>query len=85
MKQNATPAKPDTGDFAGRAPVEQRAAADWQFRQQLFFVNEANLGGWLRDAGIKNKLLFHKLPFFAGNMNQSIAGALPCRFTVGIL
>ena len=40
MKQDATPAQPHTGNFAGHAPVEQRAAADWQFRQQLLFVNE---------------------------------------------
>jgi hypothetical protein len=66
VKQDATPAQPHAGDFAGHAPVEQCAAADWQFRQQLFFVNEANLGCRLRAAGIKNKLMFHKLPFFAG-------------------
>ena len=43
VKQDATPAKPHARDFAGRAPVEQSAAADRQFRQQLFFVNEAPL------------------------------------------
>jgi len=40
VKQDAPPAQPHAGDFAGRTPVEQRAAADWQFCQQLFFVNE---------------------------------------------
>ena len=40
VKQDAPPAQPHIGDFAGRAPVEQCAAADWQFRQQLLFVNE---------------------------------------------
>jgi hypothetical protein len=43
VKQDAPPARPHTGDFAGRAPVEQRAAADWQPRQQLLLVNEASL------------------------------------------
>ena len=42
VKQDATPAQPHTGNFAGRAPVEQRAAAHRQPGQQLFFVNEAN-------------------------------------------
>jgi len=41
VKQDATPAQPHTGNFAGRAPVEQRAAAHRQPGQQLFFVNEA--------------------------------------------
>src|ERR1019366_3728952 len=43
MKQDATPAQLYAWNFAGRAPVEQRAAADWQPRQQLLLVNEANL------------------------------------------
>ncbi len=42
VKQDATPAQPHAGNFAGRAPVEQRAAADWQPCQQLLFVNEAS-------------------------------------------
>jgi hypothetical protein len=42
VKQDTPPARPHTGDFAGRAPVEQRAAADWQPRQQLLLVNEAS-------------------------------------------
>lgn len=45
MKQDATPAKSHTWNFASRAPVEQSAAADWQPRQQLFLVNEASLTG----------------------------------------
>ena len=43
VKQDATPADLHTRDFAGRAPVEQCATADWQSRQQLFFVNEVHL------------------------------------------
>ena len=42
VKQDAPPAQPHTGDYAGRTPVEQRAAADWQPRQQLLLVNEAS-------------------------------------------
>jgi len=41
VKQDAPPAQPNAGNFAGRAPVEQRAAADWQPCQQLLLVNEA--------------------------------------------
>ncbi|MDR3572365.1 MAG: hypothetical protein P4L50_00750 [Anaerolineaceae bacterium] len=44
MKQDATTAKPHARNFASLAPVEQRAAADWQPRQQLFLVNEARFG-----------------------------------------
>jgi len=43
VKQDATPAKLHTWNFASRAPVEQRAAADWQPRQQLLLVNKATL------------------------------------------
>jgi len=47
VKQDATPAKPHARNFASLAPVEQRAAANWQPRQQLLLVNEARLGcGW---------------------------------------
>ena len=42
VKQDAPPAQPHTGDYAGCAPVEQRAAAHGQPRQQLLFVNEAS-------------------------------------------
>jgi hypothetical protein len=38
VKQDATTTQPQVGDFAGRAPDEQYAAADWQPRQQLFFL-----------------------------------------------
>jgi len=43
VKQDARPAQPHAGNFAGLAPVEQRAARDWQPRQQLLLVNEASL------------------------------------------
>ena len=43
MKQDATTTRPHAGNYAGRAPVKQRAATDWQPRQQLLFVNEARL------------------------------------------
>ena len=46
MKQDATAAQPHAGNFAGRAPVEQRAAADWQPCQQLLLVNEVRLTRW---------------------------------------
>ncbi len=42
VKQDSASTQPHTGNFAGRAPVEQRAAADWQPRQQLLLVNEAS-------------------------------------------
>jgi len=37
----AAPADLDVGKESFRFPIAQGATADWQLRQQLFFVNEA--------------------------------------------
>jgi hypothetical protein len=44
VKQDAPSPQTHTRNFAGHTPVEQRAAADWQPRQQLLLVNEARFG-----------------------------------------
>jgi hypothetical protein len=42
VKQESSPIQSHTGNFPGHAPVEQRAARDWQPCQQLLLVKEAS-------------------------------------------